>query len=206
MTQPVPELRVVADSKLAEHRVSSSEMARGRFLQVMRDTVTLPDGTQAEREYIMHPGAAMVIALTDDNQVVLERQFRYPIGKIMIEFPAGKLDAGEDPLVCAQRELREETGYIASQWARAGVTHNAIAYSTEVIHIFFAKDLKQGERNLDAGEFLEVFTATPQALLDWVRQGLVTDAKTQVGSLWLQNWLSGQWSLDWQTNARPAAR
>ena len=196
MSQP---LDAVADAHLREVRVDSIEILRGGFLHALRDTVRLPDGSLAGREYLLHPGAVMVVALTDDGQVVLERQFRYPLDRVMIEFPAGKLEPGEDPLACARRELQEETGYTASQWARAGATHNAMAYSNEIIHIYFAKGLQRGERSLDMGEFLDVFTASPQDLLAWCRDGLVTDAKTQIASLWLQNLQSGAWTLDWQT-------
>ena len=139
--------------------------------------------------------------MLDDGRVVLERQFRYPIGQVMIEFPAGKLEKGEDPLLCGQRELLEETGYSASHWAYAGPMHLAIAYSTEVIHVYFAKGLSLGERSLDEGEFLDVITATPAELLQWCSQGLVTDAKTLTCSLWLQNVLSQAWTLDWMPAA-----
>jgi len=135
----------------------------------------------------------------DGLRLVLERQYRYPVQQVMIEFPAGKLDAGEDPWLCAQRELMEETGYTARQWARAGVLHPVIAYSTEVIEIWFAKDLKSGARKLDAEEFLDVFTASPDQLMAWCRDGEVTDAKTLTGALWVQNMLAGHWPLNWQT-------
>ena len=188
---------------LIEAAVASEELSHGKFLRVYRDTVRLPDGSHATREYVKHPGAVVVIPLLDDGRVVLERQYRYPVGQVMIEFPAGKLDAGEDPLVCGQRELLEETGYTARQWARAGAMHLAIAYSDEVIHIYFARGLTLGQRRLDEGEFLDVFTATPAELLEWSRTGALTDAKTLTCLVWLQNVLSGAWTLDWQPAGLP---
>ena len=188
------------DAHLTETRVASQELLRGHFLHVMRDTVRLPDGNEAFREYVIHPGAVMVVAELPDGRLVLERQFRYPVQSVMVEFPAGKLDPGEDSLACARRELLEETGYTARQWARAGVLHPVISYSTEFIDIWFARELTAGERQLDAGEFLDVFSATADELLQWCRDGRVTDAKTLTGMLWLQNLRSGAWSLDWVNN------
>jgi len=196
------------DRHLIEETLSSQDILRGNFLHAVRDLVKLPDGATASREYIIHPGAVMIVPLLKDEsgqwQVVLERQFRYPVGQVMIEFPAGKRDPGEDLLLCAQRELREETGYVAAEWARAGVLHPVISYSTEYIDIWFARGLTLGERQLDAGEFLDVFTATPEQLLLWCRDGLVTDAKTLTAALWLQNVLSGAWALDWVTTSAGA--
>ena len=190
-----------ADAHLVETRIASVEILKGKFLHAMRDTVGLPDGTQAVREYVIHPGAVMIVAQRDDASLVLERQYRYPVQAVMVEFPAGKLDPGEDSLACAQRELLEETGYTAREWARAGVLHPVISYSTEFIDIWFARGLTPGPRQLDAGEFLDVFTATPAELLAWCANGQVTDAKTLTGALWLQNVLSGAWTLDWQAAA-----
>jgi ADP-ribose pyrophosphatase len=192
----------MSDDHLIEHRVQQEELLHGHFLHVLRDTVRLPNHNLATREYVVHPGAVMVIPMLDTPEglrLVMERQFRYPVGQVMTEFPAGKLDPGEDPWLCAQRELLEETGYTARQWARAGVLHPVIAYSTEVIEIWFAKDLTLGERQLDTDEFLDVFTASPAELLAACQQGRLTDAKTLTGLLWLQNVLSGQWPLHWQT-------
>lgn len=184
-------------SHLIETKISSEQVYKGNFLSILRDTVLLPSGKQATREYVVHPGAVVVIALLDDGRVVLERQHRYPVGRVMVEFPAGKLDAGENPQYCGQRELLEETGYSATYWAYAGPMHLAIAYSDEVLHIYFAKGLTLGERKLDEGESLDVFTTTPAELLAMCSQGLVTDAKTLTCTLWLQNVLSGAWPLQW---------
>lgn len=194
----------MSDDHLIERRVHQEKLLSGHFLQVLRDTVQLPNQNLATREYVVHPGAVMVIPVLETPEglrLVMERQFRYPVGQVMTEFPAGKLDPGEDPWLCAQRELLEETGYTARQWARAGVLHPVIAYSTEVIEIWFAKDLTLGERQLDTDEFLDVFTATPAELMAACQQGLLTDAKTLTGLLWLQNVQSGQWPLQWQTTA-----
>lgn len=186
---------------LKEEAQRSELLFEGRFLHARRDEVRLPDGSVSTREYVVHPGAVVVIPLLDDGRVVLERQYRYPVGQVMVEFPAGKLDAGEDPFVCGQRELIEETGYRAREWAYAGRMHLAVAYSTEVIHIYFARGLEAGERQLDAGEFLDVFSAEPQQLLEWCRDGTVTDAKTLSCALWLQNAIAGGWALPWQPGA-----
>ena len=174
---------------------------QGNFLHARRDTVRLPDGQSATREYVVHPGAVVVVPLLDDGRVVLERQYRYPVAQVITEFPAGKLDAGEDPLACGQRELLEETGYTAAEWAYAGKMHLAVAYSTEIIHIYFARGLSLGDRQLDQGEFLDVFAATPDELARWCQDGTVTDAKTLTCTLWLQNVLSGAWALDWRAGA-----
>lgn len=191
----------MTDSHLIESRIRSEQVLKGHFLDVRRDVVRLPDGSEASREYVIHPGAVMIVAQLDDGQLVLERQFRYPMQSVMIEFPAGKLDADEPSLACAQRELFEETGYTAREWAKAGVLHPVISYSTEFIDIWFARGLSLGHRKLDAGEFLDVFTATPASLLAWCADGSLTDAKTLTGMLWLQNVLSGVWTLNWETVA-----
>jgi ADP-ribose pyrophosphatase len=183
---------------LREHRLDSSTVYDGHFLKVFSDRVRLPDGREAGREYIRHPGAVMIVPLLDDGRLLMERQFRYPMDRVMLEFPAGKLDAGESPLRCGQRELLEETGYRAQQWAYAGLLHNAIAYSDEGIHIFFARGLVAGLRRLDEGEFLDLVSHTPAQLDAMAQHGQLTDAKTLIGLLWLSRWQRGEWALDWQ--------
>ena len=182
---------------LKESLVHGELVLDGRFLKVRRDVVRLPDGAQTDREYVVHPGAVVVIPLLDDGRVLVERQYRYPVAQVMLEFPAGKLDPGEDPLLCGQRELLEETGYRAAEWARAGAMHLAIAYSTEIIHIYFARGLQAGPQQLDEGEFLEVHAMDVDALSADCREGRVTDAKTLACMMWLQNVRSGAWPLAW---------
>lgn len=189
------------DQHLIEICVETRQVYRGHFLDVRRDLVRLPDGSQAAREYIKHPGAVMIVPLLDDGRVLMERQYRYPMQRVMLEFPAGKLDAGEHPMACAQRELLEETGHHAREWAYAGILHNAIAYSDEGIHICFARGLTAGTQQLDEGEFLELTTSSVTELDALAHSGAVTDAKTLIGLQWLQRWQAGAWSLTWQTLA-----
>ena len=186
-----------SDAHLREHATHSTPLASGDFLKLVRDDVRLPSGLQATREYLLHPGAVMVIALLDDGRVLLERQYRHPVGHALFELPAGKLDAGEDVLVCAARELREETGCSANHWAVAARMHPCIGYANEVIHIVFAKGITQGEQSLDEGELLDVCAATPEQLMAMVADGRITDGKTLSGLLWLQNVLNGAWPLTW---------
>lgn len=186
---------------LTETPLRQESVWRGAFLDLRRDRVALPDGREANREYLHHPGAVMVIPLLEDGRLVVERQYRYPVRRAMIEFPAGKLDAGEASFLCAERELREETGYTAAEWAKAGVLHPAIGYADEFIEIWFARGLRAGERALDYGEFLDVLAVAPAELLAGVSRGDLTDGKTLGGLLWWQNVAAGVWTLDWRSAA-----
>jgi ADP-ribose pyrophosphatase len=175
----------VSKKDLTEHYLSGGEVFSGELLRVRRDVVRLPDGGEAVREYIRHPGAAVIAALFDDGRVLLERQFRYPHGRDFIELPAGKLEPGEPHLDTARRELLEETGYVAAEWRRLGVIHTSIGYTDEAIELFLARGLEKRSAKLDAGEFLEVFSLPFDEALAMVRDGRITDAKSVCGLLWL---------------------
>jgi ADP-ribose pyrophosphatase len=181
------------DGSLTEQTLDSRIAFEGTFLRLYVDQVQSADGHIGTREYVRHPGAVMIVPLLSDGRVVLERQFRYPLRRTAIEFPAGKIDAGESPLQCGQRELLEETGYRAAKWSYLGGLHNAIAYSDEKIEMFLAEELVHEGAALDAGETLEVFAEQWQRLLQWVHEGKVTDVKTMVGVMWLEKVLSGEW-------------
>src|ERR1700693_367497 len=159
------------DDHLTEVKIDSKVVYDGVFLQVRNDTVRLPNGAPAVREYFNHPGAVVVLPLFDDGSVLLERQFRYPLDRVFIEFPAGKIDAGEDPLLCAQRELKEETGYTAREWQFVCTIHNAIGYSDEHLDIYLARGLTAGPAKLDDEEFLEIYKAPLSELLGGVAHG-----------------------------------
>lgn len=192
---------MAADEHLVERMLHQVELFCGRFLHAFRDTVALPDGKHATREYFRHPGAVMVLAFETDAaggmQLVLERQYRYPVGQVMLEWPAGKKDAGEDSWACAQRELEEETGFRAKRWARLPPIHPAIAYSTESIDVWLATDLVPGSQHLDSGEFLDVVRMAPEAFFAACLQGAVTDAKTLAGAYWLREYLEHRFQPPW---------
>ena len=168
------------DAHLAEIFVAGEDVFKGNLLHVVRDTIRLPNGRAGIREYIKHPGAACIVAEFEDGKLLLERQYRYPMGKVMIEFPAGKLDRGENPLVAAQRELKEESGYWARSWHTLGHMHPLIAYADEIIHLFHANGLVQGEARLDQDEFLELFAATPDEITAMIADNRISDGKTIV--------------------------
>ena len=179
------------DLHLREERIAGDDIYSGIFLKMKRDTVSLPDGQQAVREYLTHPGAVAIVALLDDGRVLLERQYRYPIAKTCIEIPAGKLDPNENPLLCAQRELAEETGYTAKKWSYIRRIHPVISYSTEFIDIYLAEGLVPGTSHLDEEEFLDVFAAPLEQLIAWVEEGEITDVKTTISAYWLDRYRRG---------------
>ena len=179
------------DSHLREERISGEDIYGGIFLKMKRDKIALPNGEEAVREYLTHPGAVAVVAILDDGRVLLERQYRYPIAKACIEIPAGKLEIGEDHLLCAKRELEEETGYMAKKWSYIRRIHPVISYSTELIDIYLAEDLVPGKSHLDDEEFLDVFAAPLDQLIGWVEDGEITDVKTTISAYWLDRYRRG---------------
>jgi len=171
-----------------ESQLSSRLAFDGALLEVRRDEVRLPDGKVAAREYVVHPGAVVILAFVDEETVLLERQYRYPKRRHFIELPAGKLEPGESPLATARRELAEECGFEAREWWRIAALDPCIGYSTEVIGLFGARGLSHVGRELDEGEHLEHFEAKVADALEWVREGLITDTKTALGLLWWAQW------------------
>jgi len=163
---------------LVETRVDGEVVFKGKLLDVRRDTVRLPDGELGTREYIVHPGAVLIVPVQDDGRLVVERQFRYPLNRVMLEFPAGKLDAGESALETAKRELIEEAGFTARTWTPLGTVHTVVSYSTEAIEFFVAEGLAHVGAKLDHGEFLEVIDMSVDEMLAALDAGDITDVKT----------------------------
>lgn len=184
----------MSSDDLTEIQLSSRSVYHGALLQVKEDRVELPDGRQATREYIVHPGAVVVIPLLDSGEVVMERQFRYPLRRDLYELPAGKLDPGENPLLCGQRELLEETGYVAREWRFVATIHPCIGYSDESISLYLAEGLSPGQHQRDGDEFLEIFRLPLADALEWVRSGRITDVKTVIGLFWAEKIAQG-WQL-----------
>lgn len=176
---------------LKETCLDSTLMYDGNFIKVRKDHVRLPDDQVHTREYIMHPGAVAVLALLDNGNLVMERQYRYAPRREFIEIPAGKIDASEAILGTAQRELLEETGYVATEWTHLATTWPCIGYADERIEYFLARGLSQQGSRLDDGEFLEVFDLPLPEAVEWIRQGKINDSKTIVGLFWLEKTLKG---------------
>jgi ADP-ribose pyrophosphatase len=182
------------DSDFSETPIRSDTVYKGVLLHVLADRVRLPDGGEAVREYIRHPGAAAVVAFIDEHTILLERQFRYPLRRHFIELPAGKIDPGEEPLATAQRELKEECGYEAATWRHLATLHPCIGYADERIEIYLARDLTHVGNALDDEEFLEVLQVPVDQAIQWVREGRITEPKALMGLMWAEKIVRGEWT------------
>ena len=166
--------------ELTEKRIQTEEIFDGVIMHVQKDEIELPNGKHAYRELIRHVGAVCVVPLTDEGEVIMERQYRYPIAETVFEIPAGKLDSkDEDPEQAIRRELKEETGYVAGRLIHLGLFYPACAYSDEKINMYLAMDLKQEERALDEDEFINLEKIKLEELVRLVVDGKIPDAKTQ---------------------------
>ena len=181
------------DADLVETLISSAPVLNGGMMKVKRDQVRLPSGNQGQREYVVHPGAVLIVPILENGNLLLERQFRYPLNRVFTELPAGKIDPGENILKTGQRELQEETGYSAQEWIYLGHQHPCIGYATEVIHMFLAKGLIEGEPLNDADEALQLFEASLEDCLQMVADQEITDAKTIIALMWTEKYLQGKW-------------
>ena len=177
-------------SKLKETQKSSEKIFSGRLIDLYFDHIELPNGKLSTREWIKHPGAVCVIPILPNGNLCLIRQYRYGPRAEFIEIPAGKLDAGEDPLVCAKRELEEEIGYSAGKLTFLTNIHPAIGFSNEKMWMYLAEDLILSKQNLDQDEFLELYPLPVDEAIDLISQGKITDVKTVIGILWLDKFLS----------------
>jgi ADP-ribose pyrophosphatase len=186
-----------------ESRLGGTKVYEGRLLHVHRDEVRLPDGKTSVREYIRHPGAVVVLPLLDNGEIILERQHRYPLGRDFIEVPAGKIDPGEGTLACAQRELLEETGYVAREWQYLTTVYPCIGYADERLVYYVARGLEYRGHRRDEDEFLEIFTLPFAQALDMIRSGDICEVKTVTGLFWLEKLLAGTWQP--QPEPPPAA-
>ena len=181
------------DQHLIEICISSEVVLDGGMMRVKRDQVLLPSGNQSQREFILHPGAVLIIPILENGNLLLERQFRYPLNRVFVELPAGKIDPGEDILFTGQRELLEETGYTAAEWVYLGHQHPCIGYSDEVIYMFLAKELEVGDAHCDEDEALELFEASLDDCLQMVATQQITDAKTILALMYVEKYLQGVW-------------
>lgn len=170
---------------LTEHTLDSERLLTGKLIKVQSDRVRLPDGTESYREYVLHPGAVIIAAFVDDETLVFEHQYRHPPRRHFIELPAGKIDEGEPHFETAQRELLEETGYVAASWKHAATLDAGIGYSNEKIQLYVARTLEFRGFKRDHGEFLEVFTLKLADAVEMVGRGEITDTKSAFSLLWL---------------------
>jgi len=186
-------MKTTKNIDLTETCISSETLVKGNLLHAKRDKVRLPNGVETEREYIVHPGAVLVIPVLPDGRLVMERQFRYALHGTFIELPAGKIDPNEDPLETGKRELLEETGYIARQWQFLTLLHPCIGYCDEVIHVYLARELTAGKPQNDEDELLDIFTMSLPEAMEAMRKGEISDGKTMIALFWAEKYLNNIW-------------
>lgn len=179
-------------ANFTETELSSETVYQGRLLHVKCDRVRLPNGGESTREYIVHPGAVVILPVFENGDVLLERQHRYPLHRDFIEFPAGKIDPGEDDLTCGKRELREETGYEAGEWSHVTTLYPCIGYTNERLEFYCARQLEFISVERDADEFLEVLRVPFEEAMAWLKSGKICETKTVVGLFWLEKLLSAK--------------
>ena len=185
---PRPPAPAAVPPRFAETRIDGRPVYQGALLDVRRDRVQLPDGGEGVREYVVHPGAVLVVPVLDDGRLIVERQFRYPLQRVFLEFPAGKIDPGEAPEDTARREMIEETGYAVERLVPLAVLHPVISYSTEAIRCYVGEGLRAVGAALDAGEYLEVEAMSVDALCEALDRGEISDAKTMTALLMYVRW------------------
>ncbi|MBT5781941.1 MAG: NUDIX hydrolase [Candidatus Marinimicrobia bacterium] len=176
--------------KLKEKKKHSADIFIGKLLHIKKDTVELSNGNLAHREWIKHPGAACCIPIFSNSKIGLIKQFRYAVGKEMIEIPAGKLDKNEKPIECATRELEEEIGYKTQKVTLLTEIHPAVGFCNEKISIYLAEELIKTKINLDSDEFVELIPTKLNEALELIENGIITDAKTIIALLWYEKYLS----------------
>ena len=189
---PRPSAPDAVPTRFAETRIDGRPVYQGALLDVRRDRVRLPDGGEGVREYVVHPGAVLVVPVLDDGRLLVERQFRYPLQRVFLEFPAGKIDPGEAPEDTARREMVEETGYAVERLVPLAVLHPVISYSTEAIRCYVGEGLRAVGAALDAGEYLEVEAMSVDALCEALDRGEISDAKTMTALLMYVRWRARQ--------------
>lgn len=173
------------DSNLREKKIASQNIFSGKVINVRVDTVLLPNGNKATREVVEHPGAVAIIPVNEKNKIIMVRQYRQPAGEVLLELPAGKKDQGEAPLVCARRELEEETGYVAREWKELFSFYTTPGFSNELLHLILAKGLEKKEAHPDSEEFLDITEITLNQALKMIFDGQIRDGKTVIGLLTL---------------------
>ncbi|HIU63855.1 MAG TPA: NUDIX hydrolase [Candidatus Avacidaminococcus intestinavium] len=171
-------MKKFSKTALDEKLISTEKIFEGKLLKLDKDMVLLPNGKQATRELIRHPGAAAILAITNEQKIIFVEQYRHPVGSVVLEIPAGKIDPGEDPLTCAKRELSEETGFSAKKWHKLTSIATTPGFTDEVIHLYLAKELVYTGQHTDNDEFIEIKSFTLSEIITMISEGLIYDAKT----------------------------